>query len=403
MGVPIGAELVYDDGRIEWLTDPKAATRWSGEGRVVLLYDYSLELLPPLNGPIDLWRYRSLLPLPDGPIGYPLPVGGTPLIAPPRLRAELGMPHLWLKDETRSPTGSNKDRATALVLEHLLRTEVSTVTAASTGNVAVSLAVGAAACGIRAVIFVPSEISEAKLRLILAAGATVVKVRQGYTAAFRLSREAARSFGWGDRNTGVNPLTIEAKKTAAFEIWEQLGRRMPDAVIAAVGDGTTLCALGKGFRELVACSAAVRPPRLIGVQAEGCAPVARAWQAGRPVVPLSEGHTLADGIDVPAPACGGMVLREIGLCGGGMVTVSDAAMLEAVELLATRAGVFAEPAGAAAVAGLKAALGQGLVGRNEEVVAMVTGTGLKTMQFFKAPGQIVEIGGTLQELAESLR
>lgn len=403
MGVPIGAEVVYDDGRVERLAGPEGAFERAAEGRVALLYDYRPELVPPPGGAIDLWRYRSLLPLPDGPISYPLPVGGTPLIAPPQLRDHFRMPRFWLKDETRSPTGSNKDRATALVLEQLLRSGRSTVTAASTGNVAVSLAVGAAACGIRAVIFVPSEVLESKLSLMLTAGATVVKVREGYTAAFRLSRQAARQLGWGDRNTGVNPLTIEAKKTAAFEIWEQLGRRVPDAVVASVGDGTTLCALGKGFRELVACGVALKTPRLIGVQAEGCAPVARAWAEGRQIVPLPEGRTLADGIAVPAPACGAMVLREVALCGGGLVAVSDDAMLEAVGLLATRAGVLAEPAGAAAVAGVEAALNRGLLARDEEVVALVTGTGLKTLGFFKPAGIVVEIGGTLEELTEAIR
>ena len=161
-----------------------------------------------------------------------------------------GVADLWLKDETRSPTGSNKDRATALVLEDAMRRDITTVTAASTGNVAVSLAVGAAAAGIKAVIFVPAAVKEGKLRLMLLAGATVFRVKEGYEAAFELSRAAARAFGWLDRNTGTNPWTVEAKKTVAFEIWEQLDRACTGCRGVPVGDGTTLSAIAKGFREL---------------------------------------------------------------------------------------------------------------------------------------------------------
>jgi threonine synthase len=152
------------------------------------------------------------------------------------------MPRMWIKDETRSPSASNKDRATALVIEDGLRRGVGTITTASTGNAAVSTAFGAAAAGIRAVIFVSSDCQPEKLALMAQAGAWVFQVREGYAAAVDLSRAAARTFGWLDRNTGVNPFTIEAKKTVAFEVWEQLGRRIPDVMIVPVGDGPTLVA-----------------------------------------------------------------------------------------------------------------------------------------------------------------
>lgn len=232
-----------------------------------LEYSYGPALLLTMGSrPASMWRYRELLPIDDSPILYPLPVGGTALLRVPRLRTDFEMPNLWIKDETSGPTGSSKDRATALVIEDGLRRNIGTITTASTGNAAVATAFGAAAAGLRAVIFVSTDCRPDKLTLMLQAGAEVFQVRRGYAAATNLSRQAATQFGWLDRNTGSNPMTIEAKKTMALEIWEQLGRRRPDAVIIPVGDGPTLCGIYKGFLELTQCRTTVHLPRLIGVQ-----------------------------------------------------------------------------------------------------------------------------------------
>ncbi|MFL5513554.1 MAG: pyridoxal-phosphate dependent enzyme [Gemmatimonadales bacterium] len=344
-----------------------------------LQYDYRPALMPPDRpGGFTMWRYRTLLPVPDGPVRHPVPVGGTPLLSTPALRQTLGTPRLWIKDETRSPSASNKDRATALVIENGLRSGIGTITTASTGNAAVSTAVGAAAAGLRAVIFVSSDCQPEKLALMTQAGAWVFQVPAGYAAAVDLSRAAARTFGWLDRNTGVNPVTIEAKKTVAFEVWEQLGRRIPDVMIAPVGDGPTLVALDKGFSELVSCGLAARQPRLIGVQAEHCQPLVRAW-LGETAEPaeLDPAATVADGIAVVRPAIGDAVLDVMRRGGGGMVAVRDDALLRAVTTLAGRAGVGAEPAGAAALAGLEAAIECGLADRLETVVVLVTGREVK--------------------------
>ncbi|NUS56207.1 MAG: pyridoxal-phosphate dependent enzyme, partial [Streptomycetaceae bacterium] len=234
-------------------------------GDALFRYDYGPRLLPG-GGAFDLWRYHAVLPRPAGDVRYPLKVGGTPLRAVPELRRRWGLPGLWLKDETAGPSASNKDRATALVLDDGLRRGASVITTSSTGNAAISTAVGAAAAGMAAVIFVPDTCRPEKVRVMAANGAHVFRVRQGYRAAFDLSRTLAARYGWLDRNTGANPLTIEAKKTVAWEIWEQLGRRAPDAVVAPVGDGPTLVGVAKGFRELVACGAIDALPRVIGVQ-----------------------------------------------------------------------------------------------------------------------------------------
>jgi len=344
-----------------------------------LQYDYGAALMAlDRPGTFTMWRYRDLLPVPDGPVRYPVPIGGTPLLPVPALRQTLGMPRLWIKDETRNPTASNKDRATALVIEDGLRRGVSTITTASTGNAAVATAYGAAAAGMRAVIFVSTDCQPEKLTLMTQAGAWVFQVPDGYAAAVDLSRAAARTFGWLDRNTGANPFTIEAKKTVAFEVWEQLDRRLPDVMVVPVGDGPTLVALDKGFAELVSCGLAARQPRLIGVQAEHCQPLVRAW-LGRSAGPaeLDPAATVADGIAVLRPAIGDAVLDAVRRSGGGMVAVTDGALLSAVSTLAGRAGVGAEPAGAASLAGLESAVEAGLVNRLETVVLLVTGREVK--------------------------
>jgi threonine synthase len=234
------------------------------------------------------------------------------------------------------------------------------------------------------------------------AGAQVFRVPDGYAAAVDLSRAAARTFGWLDRNTGVNPVTLDAKKTVAFEVWEQLGRRVPDVMIAPVGDGPTLVALDKGFAELIACRLATRRPRLVGVQAERCQPLMRTW-LGIPAVAeeLNPAGTVADGIAVLRPAIGDAELDAVRGSGGGLVAVSERALLGAVASLAARAGVGAEPAGAAALAGLAVAVAQGMVNRKETVVLLVTGREVKSAS---TPDDrcAVTVAATLNDVEQAL-
>ncbi len=402
MATPIGAVLVRDDQSEQFFDDPSAALAHGESGRISFQFAYGPDLLPPAGEPVtSMWRYRNLLPLSDDPIQYPLPVGGTPLLASPGLRAHLGISDLWLKDETRTPTGSNKDRATALVLETALREGSSAVTCASTGNVAVSLAVGAAASGKRAFIFVPDDVAESKLALMLLAGATVFRVREGYDAAFKLSRRAAKEFGWHDRNTGFNPMTLDAKKTVALEIWEQLGREVPDVVVCPVGDGPTLSAIAKGFNELFACSLTERIPRIIAVQSDGCQPLKRAWESGKTLQPVTP-HTIADGIAVGDPVSAGMVLRDVKRSGGTFVAVSDDDLRSAMGTLASRGGVLAEPAGAAAWAGLERVLNEKLIGRDERVVVLVTGTAMKNLGGVRPDRSAITINADLTEVQPHL-
>lgn len=373
-------------------------------GRETYTYDYDRSLLP---GPgadsgsgSGMWRYQGLLPRPDEPTCYPLPVGGTPLRAPGELRQRLGLPGLWLKDETTGPSASNKDRATALVIDEGLRTGLAVVSTASTGNAAVATAIGGAAAGMAVVIFVPADCASAKVTMMAAMGAHVFMVSEGYRAAFDLSRRAAARFGWLDRCTGLNPLTIEAKKTVSFEVWEQLGARAPDVVALPVGDGATLIGAAKGFRELVACGVLAKVPRVVAVQAQGCAPLAAQWHGAQ--APARWPGTVADGIEVPLPVLGDWVIEEVRHADGDFVTVSDAEILDAVRFLSD-AQIASEPAGAAAVAGLAPAAAAGLVSPGETVVAWVTGANLPAAPVTaNRPGTVHAISANLDAVAAAL-
>jgi threonine synthase len=366
-------------------------------------YPYSPDLIP--SGPDQgegMWRWRRLLPL-DGSATYPLPVGGTPLIAPPRLRQELGLPGLVLKDETRTPTGSNKDRATALCLTDALRRAAPAIAAASSGNVAVSLAAGAAATGIAAYLFVSKQaVSPHKVGLMRSFGATVFLVDGTYETAYRLCEAACERFGWYSRNTGANPLALQGKKTVAFEVWEKLGRTMPESAYLPVGDGVTLAAFAHGCEELVRCGVAARVPRLIGVQASGAAPLADAFAEGRSGWAPVEARTVADGIAVGDPFFGKQALEAVRRTGGEFVCVSDGQLREAVALLARSAGLLAEPAGAAALAGL---IAHRSAGRSPAgiVLAPVTGTGLKDQRWLpNESGRAIEVPAELSAISAHL-
>ncbi len=307
-----------------------------------------------------------------------LAVGGTPLLPVARLRCALGMDHLWVKDDTRNPSGSTKDRASQLVVAKALEYGCQTVAAASSGNAGVALAALAAATGVRAVVFVPASVPEAKLVQMLSYGATVLPVDGTYDDAFDLCLAACDRFGWYNRNTALNPFTIEGKKTAALEIGAALAPEVPDAVVVPVGDGVILAGIAKGFADLMRAGLIARVPRLIAVQAAGSAAIVRALDAGQATVtPLASAETVADSLSVKAPRGAYACLRAIRESGGSGVTVSDDAILDAIPFLAGHAGVFAEPAAAASLAGLVTALDRGLVGRDERVVLLITGTGLK--------------------------
>lgn len=329
------------------------------------------------NRDFSLWRYLPLLPISKFESIQPLAVGWTPIYPANALAEELGLHRLWLKDDSRNPTASLKDRASAVAVVKALEKGVTTVTAASTGNAASSWAAFTALAGLETIIFVPSSAPRAKVAQLLLYGATVLQVKGTYDEAFDLCCRAAEEWGWYNRSTAINPFLGEGKKTAAFEICEQLDWQVPDYVFVAVGDGCIFQGLWKGFKDFHAVGLIDRLPKLIGVQAAGSAPLVHAWEAGaemaEPVVP----QTIADSISVGVPRDQVKALQAVRESGGGFLAVPDAAILSAISTLARTAGIFAEPAGAAGLAGLQHMATAGELPADATAVVLVTGHGLK--------------------------
>jgi threonine synthase len=256
----------------------------------------------------------------------------------------------------------------------------STVATASTGNAATALAAVAAASGIRSVVLVPSSAPQGKLIPMLSYGAEVLPVAGTYDQAFELCLSACEEFGWYNRNTALNPFTVEGKKTAALEIAASLAPEEPDVVVVPTGDGVILAGIAKGFADLRAGGLIGATPRLLAVQPVGAAAIVEAWQAGAPGIrPIPGAQSVADSLTVEAPRNALLCLQRIRESGGAALAVQDPAILEAIPLLARTSGVLAEPAAAAAVAGLKSALSEGFVDRGERIVLLITGHGLKDL------------------------
>lgn len=347
----------------------------------------------------------AFLPLSSAEFLAPLHVGATPLLEVPLLRRRLGLLHLWVKDDTRNPSGSTKDRASLLVVAKAREYGCDTVATASTGNAATALAAIAAASGVRAVTLVPHTTPEAKLVQMLSYGAEVIAVEGSYDDAFELCLAACEEFGWYNRNTALNPFTIEGKKTVALEIAAQSTPDVPDAVLIPTGDGAIIAGVAKGFADLERAGLIDRCPRLVAVQPEGSAAIVNALASGASAPTLvPDAHSVADSLTVQMPRNGLDGLKRIRESGGGGVKVSDDAIVEAIALLASHTGVFAEPAGAASLAGLRVALDEGLVGREERLVLLVTGTGLKDIPAAsRAVCKPLPIPPTLEALAQRMQ
>jgi threonine synthase len=355
------------------------------EGILDVQYDYDLigQRISPeklaANGDHTIWRYRPLLPIEaDSPVP-PLAVGWTPLYRADRLAAGLGLRNVWVKDDGREPSASFKDRASAIALVKGQERHAGVITTASTGNAAAALSALCASVGQRNVIFVPQSAPPAKIAQLLVFGSTVLLVRGTYDDAFELCLQAAKEFGWYNRNTGYNPYMTEGKKTASLEICEQLGWDAPDRIFVSVGDGCIIGGLHKGLKDALALGWIKRMPKLMGVQAAGSAALYEAWRTGMDAMDMQpiDADTVADSISAGMPRDRIKALAAVRETGGAYVKVSDEEILAAIPALAQSSGVFAEPAGAAAYAGLAKAADDGLVDPDERIVVLVTGNGLK--------------------------
>lgn len=343
----------------------------------------------------SLWRYLPLLPV-SRPAGEATPLhaaGGTPFFKLTPLAEKLDLQNLWLKDESKNPTASFKDRASAVVVARAREVKAEVVVTASTGNAGAALAGMSAAVGQKAVIFAPKSAPQAKVAQLLIFGAKVILVDGTYDDAFDLTIQCANEFGWYCRNTGYNPFTAEGKKTAAFEIWEwwrgahrefhkHIGEESdhkPLTIFVSVGDGNIISGIHKGFKDLVQLGWMARVPRIIGVQAEGSAAIANAFHGNTETITPVSARTLADSISVDLPRDGVRAVRAAKETDGTYITVPDDDILKAIAELG-RVGIFAEPAGAAAYAGLVKGAGSGVVGGEDPVLVLNTGSGLKDIR-----------------------
>lgn len=348
------------------------------------------------------WRYRELLPISAKAVIPPLAVGWTPICSSRSLARHLGLRTLYLKEEGRNPTGSLKDRASSVGVAKACEKRQKIIACASTGNAASSLAGMAASLGLRSVIFVPERAPEPKVTQLLIFGATVLRVRGNYDQAYQLCQRACERWGWYNRNCAINPYLVEGKKTVGLEICEQMEWKVPDWVAVAVGDGCTIAGAWKGFQEMKTLGLIQRTPRMLGVQAEGAAPVAEAFRSGQPMRPVLP-QTLADSIAVGVPRNWKKAVIAVRESGGAMITVSDEEILEAMRYTGRLAGIFAEPAAATAVAGLRRAVQQGVIARRSSALAVVTGSGLKDIRAAQsAVSGPFEVGSDGAELEEVL-
>jgi threonine synthase len=331
-----------------------------------------------------------------------LRVGWTPLYRFEHLNRALGHDNIYIKDDTVNPSASLKDRASAVGITMAREDGCPAVACASTGNAASSLAVLSASAGMESYIFVPKTIPVPKLYQIAACASRVFKVDGTYETAFEVATEAIERWGWYNRNCAINPYLAEGKKTCSLEIYEQLDYTVPDVVVVSVGDGCIISGQWKAFKDLHLAGEIDRLPRMLGVQASGCSPIVDAFEGGCDVCKV-EARTIADSIRVGEPRNWRKAIKALGESGGMAISVTDDEILDAILLLGSKTGVFAEPAGAAGLAGLRAALGRGLIEKGETIAVLITGSGLKDPASLDGRIEVTEVGRDLDSVAEALR
>jgi threonine synthase len=367
-----------------------------GPLEVVYDYDAIAAVISPERvaaGPPSIWRYADLLPA-TAPGAVDLGAGFTPLLRADRLAAALGLGELWIKNDSVNPTGSFKDRVVSVALTKARELGFKVASCASTGNLANSVAAHAARSGMRSVVFIPSDLEPAKVVMTSVFGGQVVAIDGSYDDVNRLCAELAGDFhDWAFVNVNIRAYYAEGSKTLAYEVAEQLGWRAPDHVVVPIGSGSQLCKIAKGFEELekVGLIPSGGGPggagrvRVSGAQADGCSPVATAFASGadhvRPVKPA----TIAKSIAIGNPADGIFALDVVRASGGAVASVSDTEIVAGIRLLARTEGIFTETAGGVTIAVLAKLAASGVIRPDEQVVAYVTGNGLKTLDAV-APG-----------------
>lgn len=383
------------------------------EGILDVLYDYAQiqkKFRPEILAarPTDISRYQELLPINETAQLPATQIGWTPIFAAPKLAAHIGVARLSVKDESRNPTASFKDRASAIGVAKAQELGFTDIACASTGNAASSLAGAAAAVGLRSTIFVPENAPEPKVMQLLIFGSRVVRVKKpatgvtAYEAAYDLCTQACERYGWYNRNCAINAYLVEGKKTCGLEIAEQMRTQMPDWVVVSVGDGCTIAGVGKGLAEMQRLGWIERMPQLLGVQAEGAAPIAKTFFEGGELIP-ARGDSIAESIAVSKPRNWRKAIHAIRESNGTMIVVTDAEILQAQQLAARLGGVFGEPAGVAGIAGLKNAVAAGVISSTASVLVVITGSGLKDISAVRRTAMMPEpVEGEMDKLRQFL-
>jgi threonine synthase len=328
----------------------------------------------------SLWRYRELLPLFPGESPVTLGEGFTPLIHATRLGRALGLSQLHIKDESLNPTNSFKARGQSTAVTRARALGATTLSVPSAGNAGCAMAAYAARAGLEARVFLPRDVKRPFVDECALYGATTALVDGLITDAGRLAAETGRPLGWYDVSTLKEPYRLEGKKTMGFELAEQLGWRWPDWIVYPTGGGTGLIGMWKAFEELEAIGwiAPGRRPRMVSVQADGCAPIVRAFEAGRDrAEPVVGAHTIADGLRVPAAVGDFLMLRILRESGGTALSIPDAAMVDGMRRLGSSEGISAAAEGGAALAALDRLLAAGKISSDDVIVLFNTGGALK--------------------------
>jgi threonine synthase len=354
-------------------------------GPLEVAYDYeaiagSVSRESIAAGPPSIWRYEDLLPV-GRPGAETLQAGWTPLVRADRLAGELGLGELWIKDDTRNPTNSFKDRVVAVALAKALEFGHKTIACASTGNLANAVAAAAARVGLSSYVFIPADLEAGKVLTTSVYGGNVVAIDGTYDDVNRLCVELADAHPWAFVNVNVRPFYAEGSKTLAFETAEQLGWQTPDHVVVPIASGSLLTKIHKGFEELHKVGLLDEAPelRVSGAQAAGCSPVATAFTEGSDAIRPVKPSTIAKSLAIGNPADGYYALDTIRTSGGAAVAVTDDEIVEGIRLLARTEGIFGETAAGVTVATLARLAADGVVRPDERVVAYVTGHGLKTL------------------------
>jgi threonine synthase len=332
-------------------------------------------------GPNSIWRYRPFLPvLGDNPID--VGTGMTPLIQSNRLARRLGLKKLYIKnDAVNMPTLSFKDRVVSVALTRARELGFTTVSCASTGNLANSTAAIAAYAGLDCCVFIPSDLEAGKVLGTLIYGPTVMAVQGNYDQVNRLCSEVANTHGWGFVNINLRPYYSEGSKTLGYEVIEQLGWQLPDHIVAPLASGSLFTKIYKGFNEFVKVGLVdEKPVRFSGAQADGCSPIAQAYREGRDFITPVKPNTIAKSIAIGNPADGVYAIDIANKTNGNIESVSDAEIIDGIKLLAETEGIFTETAGGTTIAVLKKLVEAGKIDPEETTVAYITGNGLKTQE-----------------------